>query len=145
MNSNKNLIPRFESPFFDFARRLFDGDNYLPFFESKGTLALSNILDNGNEYVVELSTPGFKKEDIKIELDNDILTISSSIEDKKEEKDKGYYRREFHKSSFERSFSLPKSADKNKISATMNDGILTVTIPKIKEEKKTENIQIKIK
>jgi HSP20 family protein len=142
---NRNLA-RTDRPFLDLAKRFFDNDfNYVPFFEGRNNGGLSNIMEKENEYLIELSAPGLKKEDIKIELDNDILRISSEVEDNKEDKNNGYYRREFYKSSFERSFTVPKIADKNAISATMNDGILTVSIPKLKEEKKPDNIEIKIK
>jgi HSP20 family protein len=142
---NRSLA-KIESPFLDFAKRFFDGDfNYVPFFESKGNSGLSNILNKENEFVIELSAPGLKKEDIKIELDNDILTISSNSENEKEEKNDGYYRREFYKSSFQRSFTIPKNINRNEISATMEDGVLNVIIPKLKEEEKQDNITITIK
>ena len=142
---NKNLA-RIESPFMGLAKKFFDNDfNYIPFFEGKNNGGLSNIIDNENEYLIELSAPGLKKEDIKIELDDDILRISSGMEDVKEETNDGYYKREFYKSRFERSFTIPKIANKNEISASMEDGILIVTILKLKEDKKSENVQIKIK
>ena len=141
---NRNLA-RIDKPFFNLAKRFFDNDfDYFPFFENRNG-GLSNIMDKENEFLIEISAPGLKKEDIKIELDNDILRISSTIEDQKEENNDGYCRREFYKSSFERSFTVPKIADKNNISATMTDGILSVSVPKLKEEKKPDNIEIKIK
>jgi len=140
---NRSLVNRTDSPFLDFARNFFDTNfDYLPNLTRNG--GLSNVSENENEYLVEISAPGLKKEDIKIELENDVLKISSSVEDKKEEKNENYYRREFYKSSFERSFAIPKGVNKDEISATMNDGILIVEIPKTKEEKK-ENIKITIK
>ena len=142
---NRNLA-RTDRPFLDFAKRFFDNDfNYIPFFEGRNNGGLSNILEKENEYLIEITAPGLKKEDIKIELDNDILRIFSNVEDNKEDKGEDYYRREFYKSSFERSFTIPKIADKNAISATMTDGILIVEIPKLKEEKKPDNIVIKVK
>lgn len=142
--NNKSLVSRIDSPFMDFARKFFDNDfNYLPAFESRKS-GLSNISENENEYLIELSAPGLKKEDIKIELENDVLKISSDFQDQKEEKNDGYYRREFYRSSFERNFTVPKNVSRNDISATMVDGILNVTIPKNKEEK-PENVKITIK
>ena len=143
--NNRNLA-RFESPFFDLAKRFFDNNDFdfVPTFETRRNSGLSNISENENEYVVEISAPGLKKDEIKIELENDILKISSEIKDEKDEKRDGYYRVEFFKSSFERSFSLPKIVDKQNISAKMEDGILLVNIPKMKEEKK-ENLKITIK
>jgi HSP20 family protein len=133
---NKNLIV---SPFMDFAKRFFGDDdvNYVTtLFEGRGNCGLINVYEKENEYSIELSAPGLKKEDIKIELNDDVLKISSVVEDKKEDKFDGYYRKEFRKSSFERSFTIPKDVVKNEISATMTDGILVLTAPKFKEEKK---------
>lgn len=146
MNTNRGLT-RFESPFFDLAKKFFNNDDFdfYPSFETRRNSGLSNISENENEYVVEISAPGLKKEDIKIELENDILKISSDFEDQKEEKNDGYYRREFCRSSFERSFTLPKIVDKENISASMENGILSVSIPKLKEEKKKDSLKITIK
>jgi len=142
---NRSLISKNENPFLDLARKFFDNEfEYLPssLFKNSG---LSNISENENEYLIELTAPGLKKEDIKIELENEVLKISSSVEDNKEEKNENYHRREFYKSSFDRNFSIPKGVNKDEITATMTDGILIVEIPKLKEEKKKENIQITIK
>lgn len=146
MNTNRGLT-RFESPFFDLAKKFFNNDDFdfYPSFETRRNSGLSNISENENEYVVEISAPGLKKEDIKIELENDILKISSDFEDQKEEKNDGYYRREFCRSSFERSFTLPNIVDKENISASMENGILSVSIPKLKEEKKKDSLKITIK
>lgn len=146
MNTNRGLT-RFESPFFDLAKKFFNNDDFdfYPSFETRRNSGLSNISETDNEYVVEISAPGLKKEDIKIELENDILKISSDFEDQKEEKNDGYYRREFCRSSFERSFTLPKIVDKENISASMENGILSVSIPKLKEEKKKDSLKITIK
>lgn len=137
----------YESPFTNLAKRFFENDfDYFSTFENRKNSGLSNIKENENEYVVELSAPGLKKDDIKIEIENDVLKISSEIEDSKEEKDNGYYRREFYKSSFQRNFTLPENIKIENISASMTDGILNVIIPKLKEEeKKPESIKIKIK
>lgn len=133
------------SPFFELANRFFGTDiNYPAIFESKRNSGLSNVSENENDFYIEISAPGLKKEDIKIELENDILKISSDIVDKKEKEENGYYRREFYMSSFERSFTLPKNANKNDISASMIDGILNITISKLKEQK-SDNIKITIK
>lgn len=136
-----------DSPFMNLAKRFFDNDfDYFPTYESKRNSGLSNIKENENEYVVELSAPGLKKEDVKIEIENDVLRISSDVEDTKEENNNGYYRKEFYKSSFQRNFTLPENVKKEDISASMTDGILNVIIPKMKEEeKKPESIQITIK
>ena len=142
---NNRSLATVSSPFMDFAKKFFNDDfGYFPTFERKNS-GLSNVSETETEYLVELSAPGLKKEDIKIELENDVLKTSSDNQDKREEEKDGYYRKEFYRSSFERSFSLPKNANRDEISATMVDGILNVSIPKVKEEKKKDTIQISIK
>lgn len=142
MKTSRNLVTT--SPFNDLARMFFNDEFFVTpsLFENKRS-GLSNISENDNEYIVELSAPGFKKEDIKIELENDVLKIYSDYENNKEDKNDGYYRREFIKSSFERSFTMPKDANKEEISAEMIDGILKVIVPK--QEQKKENLKITIK
>jgi len=140
---NRNLVET--SPFFDLAKKFFNADNfnYPEIFEKRNS-GLSNVLENENDFSIEISAPGLKKEDIKIELENELLKIYSDFIDQKEKNKEGYHKKEFFKSSFERSFILPKNVNKNEISATMTDGILSVIIPKLKEEK-SDNIKITIK
>jgi HSP20 family protein len=141
-----NLI-KFGSPFFEATKRFFDNDFNLVSFPSfeRTNVGQANIKEQENEYIVELSVPGLKKENVKINLENDILTVSFEDEKNKEEKGEGYYRREFYSESFERSFTIPKNIKKDDISAKMEDGILVVKIPKTKEEKRPDNIEIKVK
>jgi HSP20 family protein len=96
------------------------------------TLPKVNIKENDNGFVVEIAAPGMKKDDFNILLDKDILTISS---EKNEETDDSstYLRREFDYQSFQREFTLPDTADGDKIKGAYEHGILTITIPK-KEE-----------
>ncbi|GAA4319440.1 Hsp20/alpha crystallin family protein [Pontixanthobacter gangjinensis] len=98
-----------------------------------------NIQETEESFNVEVAAPGMSKEDFNIELDNDVLTISS--EDKKEkettDKDGRYTRKEFSYSTFKRAFSLPDSVDSTKISASYNNGVLEIALPK-KEEAKVQ-------
>lgn len=143
---NTNLAIKNSIPFLDLASKFFDDDfNYFPFFENNQSRILSNVKETNDEYLIELSTPGYKKDDIKIEIENGVLIISSSIENNNEEKNNGYYKKEFYKSSFEKKYVIPKNSDKNKISANMENGILEIKIPKFIEENKKETIQISIK
>jgi HSP20 family protein len=103
------------------------------------TLAAVNVLENNDDFKIEVAAPGLKKDDFKVELDNNILTISSQREDG-EEKNQGdnynYTRREFRYQSFQRSFSLPENQVKaDKISAQYVDGLLKIVIPKSDEAK----------
>jgi HSP20 family protein len=92
-----------------------------------------NIQDNETSFELELSVPGRVKEDFNIEIDEQVLTISS--EEKKEEviKEEGYTRREFSYSSFKRSFTLPETVNEEGIKASYENGILSFNLPK-KEE-----------
>ncbi len=93
-----------------------------------------NIKETEKAFSVALMAPGFKKEDFNIEVDNDLLTISSEIKNEKTEQEEGKYtRREFSYSSFKRSFTLPETVNTDDINASYEDGILTIALPK-KEE-----------
>ncbi|MGB5981944.1 MAG: Hsp20/alpha crystallin family protein [Nonlabens sp.] len=92
-----------------------------------------NVVDFENKFQLEMSIPGFSKEEVAIELDNDLLTISSNIEKKDQEETERFTRREFTKRSFKRSFNIPESVNLDDIDAGYENGILTITLPK-KEE-----------
>ena len=94
-----------------------------------------------------MAVPGMKKEDFKVEIDNNMLTISSEKEEQKEEtrKKDNYIRKEFNYQSFFRSFSLPEYIDEDKVEASYKDGILHVTIAKKEGVKKKANKTIAIK
>lgn len=105
-----------------------------------------NVQENDNEYVIEVAAPGMKKDDFKVEVNNDILTISAEKEDKDEEKDEGYTRREFCYTSFNRSFAIPKNeVDQGKIDAKYEDGILKIKLQKREEVKPKPARTIEIK
>ncbi len=104
-----------------------------------------NIIEKEKEFQIEVAAPGFNKDDFKIELDNNILTISTTKEKKEEHKEDDYSCKEFGYYSFARSFSLPEDKVNNeKINAKYVNGILYVSIPKRKEEKAKPSRLIKI-
>lgn len=92
-----------------------------------------NIKNNTENFELELAIPGGKKDDFKIEVDNDVLTISNEVKSENEEAKENYSRREFSYSSFKRVFTLPETVDGTKIDAAYENGILKLTLPK-KEE-----------
>ncbi len=96
-----------------------------------------NIQESEDNFVVEVAAPGKTREDFKIELDNDVLTISSEDKKEKETSDKNgaYTRKEFSYSTFKRAFSLPESVDSDKISASYKNGVLEIALPKKEEAK----------
>ena len=104
-----------------------------------------NITEQKDDYLVSLAAPGLKKDDFKIDVDGNMLTISSEKEDTKEEKDKKFTRKEYNYSSFSRSFSLPEEINKEKIEAYYEDGVLKITLPRKDEAKKTTAKHISVK
>jgi len=109
------------------------------------TMPSVNIIENGEYYRVEVAAPGMQKNDFKVELDNNVLTISSEFENKNEKKEENYTRREFNYGSFQRSFTLPEDVvDTDKINAKYNDGVLNIMIPKREEVKPQPVRTIKI-
>jgi HSP20 family protein len=104
-----------------------------------------NVIENNDNYAIEVAAPGLEKKDFHINLENNLLTISSEKEYKNEDEKEGrFMRREFAYSSFKRSFTLPQSVDAEKISASYNDGVLHINIPKREEAKQKPARQISI-
>ena len=95
-----------------------------------------DVVREGGNLVVRADVPGIKPEEVKIEVEDDILTVSGKHEERKEEKDKQFLRRERRYGSFSRSMVLPAGVDAKKIKAKTRDGVVEVTIPLPKEVKK---------
>jgi len=104
----------------------------------------TDIYETKDDYIFKLELPGITKEDIKVELDGDNLTIKGERKEEKEIKKEEYHRMERVCGTFARTFQLPKNANGQKITASMKDGILELRIPK-QEEAKTKAIPITIK
>lgn len=137
---NTGLFPSIPSFFDDFfTRDLFE----FPKTSMNASLPAVNIRENDENYEVQVAAPGLTKDDFNIELNNNVLTISSKQEVKNEEKDEdgNYTRREFSYTSFQRSFTLPQDVvDVEKINAKYKDGILSLSLPK-KEEAKPKPVK----
>jgi len=103
-----------------------------------------NILEGDNEFTLEIAAPGVAKDEIQIQVENDMLTISSDKKQEKDEKSDNFLRREFGYRSFKRSFGLPDSVDQDQIKASYKDGVLNVVIPKKEEAKPIPAREIKI-
>ena len=135
VRANRNMFPSFSGLFDDFFNTEL-GDwrrgNYSP---DNTTLPKVNIKEDDNAYVVEMAAPGMTKKDFYIKLDRNLLTISSEKNEENKEGGDKYTKREFAYYSFQRSFTLPDSADGEKIGASYEDGILMVNIPKKEEAK----------
>ncbi|WP_378183777.1 Hsp20/alpha crystallin family protein [Aquimarina sp. SS2-1] len=96
-----------------------------------------NVKENDNDFIIELAAPGLVKEDFNIELDNDVLMISSEAKNETTEEKDNYTRKEFSYTTFKRSFTLPETVNSVDIKASYDNGILSVTLPK-KEEAKVQ-------
>ncbi|RLD55937.1 MAG: Hsp20/alpha crystallin family protein [Bacteroidetes bacterium] len=124
----------------------FFGDNFNHFLETetktkKDEIPPVNIMEDENKFEIHLSVPGHKKEDIKIEVDKDVLTVSS--EQEVQNADGDFTRNEFNVQAFKSRFSLPDSANAVQIKASNNLGILTIEIPKlIKKVQKPKQIKV---
>jgi len=132
MTKRNESVPIFRSVFDDFfTKDLFDW-NSKHFSDLGSTLPSVNVKETERGFNVELAAPGMQKDDFNIELDHNVLTISSEQKDEKSEEDYDgrYTRREFNYQSFSRSFTLPENADHSKIEASYDDGVLYVSIPK---------------
>jgi HSP20 family protein len=94
-----------------------------------------NIKEGEEGYLLELAVPGMAKEDFKIKLDQDVLTISSEKKEEVNKDSKQYTRQEFSYQSFERRFNLPEDVNSEKITANYVNGVLSIEIPKREEAK----------
>lgn len=133
------------NPFQNLFNDFFEGE-FLPGrpVMRSGSTPAANIQETEKAYHIELASPGMTKKDFKIEVDEDLLTIRSEKESKKEEEGTRYTKREFNYTSFVRSFRLPEEVDAENISASYTDGILKLEIPKKEiEAKKVRSIDIK--
>jgi HSP20 family protein len=127
----------FENDLFDWSNR-----NYST---TDTTLPSVNIKESSEEFEVDLAAPGFVKSDFNIELNHDLLTISSEKKLENETKEgQQFARREFSYQSFSRSFTLPNTADSDRIKAKYDNGILRISIPKKEEAKPKPAKQIAI-
>jgi HSP20 family protein len=101
-----------------------------------------DVIENTDSFEIHFAVPGLSKEDFKIELNDNLLTVSGERKFSDEKKDKNYHSIETQYGSFSRSFSLPDNTDAGKINAKYNNGILELTVPK--DEKKALKQTIKV-
>ncbi len=138
-NQMPSLFDRFlENDLFDWSNR-----NYS---NTDTTLPAVNIKEGEDGFEVEMSAPGLDKKDFNVELNNNVLTISSEKKTENETKEgEQFTRREFSYQSFSRSFTLPETVESEKIKAKYDNGILKLNIPKKEEAKPKPVKQIEIK
>ena len=106
-----------------------------------------NVKEDESAYTMELAAPGIKKEYCRVSINDDgnlCIAIENKMEHKDEDKKHHYLRREFSYSNYEQNYTLPEDVDKEGIAAKVENGILTVTLPKVKKEEKKEAKAIEI-
>ena len=137
--NNQNWLPTLFNDFFD--------NNWME--KANATAPAINVMEGEKDYKVEVAAPGMTKEDFHIHLSDDnelVIEMEKKNESKEEEKNgRKYLRREFSYTKFQQAFVLPEDVEKEKINASVNDGVLTIDLPKrTPEEKPTVNRVIEI-
>lgn len=128
-----NLIKRNTVPFPSIIDELLKPDWLGGMQSFNNNIPAVNIKETDTSFGIELAAPGKTKEDFNIEIDHNVLTISSEEKSEKEETQGKYTRKEFNYSSFRRAFTLPETVNTDSINATYENGVLYVALPK-KEE-----------
>ena len=135
---NNDFLPAFASTLFD--------DDFSALFPWNKEWSLTpavNISENDTQYQIDVAAPGVAKDDFKIHLEHNELTVSCHKESKNEEKSDKSLRKEFSYSNFQRSFILPENAQAEAIEAGYADGVLKITIPKTVKKAAAKQIEIK--
>ncbi|SHJ27272.1 heat shock protein Hsp20 [Tangfeifania diversioriginum] len=143
------LARRNEGYFPSFIDRFFNNDlmdwGTSNFSSTNTSLPAVNVKETDDDYFIEVAAPGMSKKDFNVNFQNNVLTISSEKKNEKEEKEDSYTRKEFSYQSFQRSFTVPgNDVDSDKISASYENGILKIKLPKREEVKPKPAREIKI-
>ncbi len=138
---NSNWLPEVFNDFFD--------TDFLPKVNTNTTAPAINVIEKKDEYDVELAAPGMTKEDFKVSLDEDrnlVVELDKKVEKTEENKETGHYlRREFSYTKFHQTLLLPDDVNREAISATVENGVLKVVLPKLQpQEMKKERTMIEI-
>jgi HSP20 family protein len=135
----------FYSPFRemeDLANRMFEGLFGDGGREAEGEMPSFNMYREGDNMIIEARIPGFSKEDINVEVEGDILTITGKHEEKEEKEERDYYYREFRTGSFARSVKLPSGVNSKDLHAKYQDGMLRISLPAPQEMKQSQKISV---
>ncbi len=135
--SRRNDFDKLFNQFFNGGLNEFVGTDFVT------NVPAVNVLEDADNFKLQLAAPGLSKEDFHINLENDRLTIEASKENSTEETGETYRRREYNYETFKRSFKLPEGVKTSDIGANYDNGVLTVTLPKKEEAKEvTKTIEI---
>jgi HSP20 family protein len=117
------LFDDFFTPWSEFFNKGFSPERMM-------TIPPVNVIEKSDRYVVSLAAPGFKKEDLKIDVEGNMLTVSSEREEDKQEENEKYTRNEYNFFSFSRSFTIPNDVKQDAIDASYEDGVLKIKMPR---------------
>lgn len=123
--------PRFANLLDSFIEREFSTG----FERNCGSVPSTNIIERNDQYEIQLAVPGMSKEDFKMEVENNVLSISYEKKEEENKQEENYLRREYSLEGFTRSFTIPKHADAENIKARYESGMLYVAIPREDPEK----------
>ena len=137
---NRSYVPAYWDDFFN--DKFF---NQLNSANCSGNSPAVNISEDDTGYTIEVAAPGIARKDFNLEVENDVLTISTEKKESKEDSKPNFLRREFDYQTFKRSFQLPETIYQDKIKASHDSGILTLTLPKKEEEIQKAPRQIEVK
>ena len=113
--------------------------------KANATAPAINVVEHENDYCIEVAAPGMTKDDFQIHIDDNdnlVITMEKKSENKEERKKEHYLRREFSYSKFQQTLILPDDVDKDKIDAKVNDGVLTIELPKRTPEDKEKAAKV---
>ena len=123
--------------------RFFEDRPYISMFPKLGWDLAVDVYEEGRNVIAKMSLPGVNAEELEITVDEDTLTVSGERKEEKETEKKDYYSKEIRRGSFSRSVSLPKIVDADATKADYSDGVLIVTMPKVKgQEKKAVKVNV---
>lgn len=111
--------------------------------DDAGFVPKVDVSESENEFIIRAEVPGYKTEDIRVQVENGVLKLSAEHNEEKEEKKENYHLKERRYGSFNRSFKLPENVDGEKIEASAKDGVLTIRIPKV-EASQPKQIEVKV-
>jgi len=137
---NRSYVPAYWDDFFN--------DRFFNQLKSEGCNTNSpavNVSEDDKGYTIEVAAPGIARKAFNLEIENDVLTISTEKKENKDEQKQNFLRREFNYQTFKRSFQLPETIDQEQIKATHDAGILTLSLPKKEAEVQKAPRQIEVK
>lgn len=132
-------------PFDDLDHFFSDEDWFLPMVPKFQAGPVMDVYETDKDVVAEINLPGIDPKKINVSVKDGVLRVSGALEEKKEDKKKGYWRKEIRRGSFERAVRLPSEVEENKVDAAYEKGVLKIVVPKAKKALSEKKVKIKVK